>query len=108
MHYCAAHFYDPRKAQFQDFDPFWEFVAGPLHAGSFGPNLLDNTFGPQVVFQKAPPAANTPPSGGFQFFGQIDIDPHSKLLTASLKDIDGAMVFTKRLDARPARDGRWD
>jgi hypothetical protein len=54
----------PSRAQFQDFDPFWEFVAGPLHAGSFGPNLLDNTFGPQVVFQKAPPVANTPPSGG--------------------------------------------
>ncbi|HEX6214914.1 MAG TPA: hypothetical protein VFZ38_08855, partial [Vicinamibacterales bacterium] len=74
-----------------------------LHAGSFGPNLLDNTFGPQVVFQKAPPAANTPPSGGFQFFGQIDIDPHSKHLTATLKDIDGATVFTKRLDAKSGR-----
>ncbi|HKU17508.1 MAG TPA: alkaline phosphatase D family protein [Steroidobacteraceae bacterium] len=108
VHYCAAHYYDPNKAQFQDFAPFWEFVAGPLHAGSFGPNLLDDTFGPQVVFQKAPPVANTPPSGGFQFFGQIDIDPHSKHLTAALKDIDGATVFTRRLDARPSRDGRED
>ena len=108
VHYCAAHYYDPNKAQFHDFDPFWEFVAGPLHAGSFGPNLLDNTFGPQVVFQKAPPTANTPPSGGFQFFGQIDIDQHSKDLTATLKDINGATVFTKRLDAKPSRDGRWD
>jgi len=35
VHYCAAHFYDPGKAQFRDFAPFWEFVAGPLHAGSF-------------------------------------------------------------------------
>jgi alkaline phosphatase D len=108
VHYCAAHYYDPSRAQFQDFDPFWEFVAGPLHAGSFGPNLLDNTFGPQVVFQKAPPAANTPPSGGFQFFGQIDLDSHSKHLTVSLKDINGTTVFSKRLDARPSRDGRWD
>ncbi len=104
VHYCAAHHYHPNRAQFQDFEPFWEFVAGPLHAGSFGPNLLDNTFGPQVVFQKAPPVANTPPSGGYQFFGQIDIDPHSKHLTAMLKDIDGATVFTKRLDAKPSRD----
>ena len=55
VHYCAAHYYDPAKAQFQDFDPFWEFVAGPLNAGTFGPNKLDNTFGPQVVFEKAPP-----------------------------------------------------
>ncbi len=67
-------------------------------------NLLDNTFGPQPVFQKAPPLANTPPSGGYQFFGQIDIDPHSKHLTAMLKDIDGTTVFAKRLDARPSRD----
>ena len=34
VHYAAAHFYSPDKAQFQDFMPFWEFVAGPLHAGN--------------------------------------------------------------------------
>jgi alkaline phosphatase D len=55
VHYCAAHYYDPRSAQFHDFDAFWEFVSGPVHAGSFGPNSLDNTFGPRVAFQKAPP-----------------------------------------------------
>ena len=38
VHYCAAHYYDPARAAFRDFDPFWEFVAGPLNAGSFGPN----------------------------------------------------------------------
>jgi alkaline phosphatase D len=108
VHYCAAHHYDPQRAQFQDFAPFWEFVAGPLHAGSFGPNALDNTFGPQVVFQKAPPTANAPPSAGYQFFGQIDIDGQGKDLTVALKDIDGATVFSKRLNARPSRDGRWD
>jgi len=31
-----AHFYDPAKAQFTDFDAFWEFVSGPLNAGTFG------------------------------------------------------------------------
>src|SRR6185436_4469207 len=25
VHYCAAHFYDPGRAQFKEFDPFWEF-----------------------------------------------------------------------------------
>jgi ABC transporter, phosphonate, periplasmic substrate-binding protein/PhoD-like phosphatase len=44
VHYAAAHLYDPAQAQFTDFNPFWEFVAGPLHAGTFGPNKLDNTF----------------------------------------------------------------
>ena len=54
VHYTAAHWYDPDKAAFQDFEPFWEFVSGPLHAGTFGPNDLDGTFGPQLKFVKAP------------------------------------------------------
>ena len=37
VHYTAAHYYDPNKAVFQDFEPFWEFVSGPIHAGTFGP-----------------------------------------------------------------------
>jgi alkaline phosphatase D len=36
MHYTAAHRYSPDRARFQDFDPFWEFVSGPLHAGGAG------------------------------------------------------------------------
>ena len=36
VHYTAAHYYDPNKAVFQDFEPFWEFVSGPIHAGTFG------------------------------------------------------------------------
>ena len=54
VHYTAAHHYDPNRAQFQEFAPFWEFVSGPLNAGTFGPGKLDNTFGPKVVFHKAP------------------------------------------------------
>ena len=50
VHYCAAHYYDPARAQFTDFDPFWEFVAGPLNAGAFKPGEMDDTFGPQVKF----------------------------------------------------------
>lgn len=99
VHYAAAHYYDPSVAQFQDFDPFWEFVSGPLHAGTFGPNALDNTFGPTVIFEKAPPEgqANLPPSDGLQFFGQIDIDRHSKKMTVSLKDSSGTEVFSQEL-----------
>ena len=55
VHYTAAHYYDPNKAVFQDFEPFWEFVSGPIHAGCFGPAELDNTFGPQLMYVKAPP-----------------------------------------------------
>jgi alkaline phosphatase D len=102
VHYCAAHFYDPGKAVFKDFAPFWEFVAGPLNAGTFGPNALDNTFGPQVVFQKVPPPGqvNLAPSAGLQFFGQICIDHRSGDMTVSLKNIDGICVFSKQLHAR--------
>jgi alkaline phosphatase D len=100
VHYTAAHHYDPARAQFRDFDPFWEFVSGPLHAGAFGPSALDNTFGPRVVFQKYPPLANTSPAGGYQFFGQVDIDALSKEMTVSLKDLDGQTVFTQRLMVR--------
>ncbi len=102
VHYCAAHYYDPAQAQFQDFEPFWEFVAGPLHAGSFGPNSLDDTFGPSVVFESAPPAgqSNLPPSAGLQFFGQVDIDAESKAMRVSLNDLHGREVFSQTLQAR--------
>ena len=97
VHYCAAHYYDPNKAVFQDFSPFWEFVAGPLNAGSFGPNDLDNTFGPQVVFEKAPDAPNLSPFAGLQFYGDVMIDQYSAEMTVSLKDIDGIPVFSQTL-----------
>src|SRR4029077_7035910 len=54
VHYTAAHYYDPNNAVFQDFDAFWACVSCPIHAGNSGPNELDNTFGPQLVYVKAP------------------------------------------------------
>jgi alkaline phosphatase D len=91
VHYCAAHYYDPAKAAFRGFDPFWEFVAGPLNAGTFGPNALDGTFGPQLVFVKAPPPgqANLSPFSGLQFFGEVNIDAQTRDLTVDLRDING-------------------
>src|SRR5947208_126671 len=88
VHYAAAHYYNPDKAQFGEFDPFWEFVAGPLHAGTFGPNDLDNTFGPEVKFIKAPGPGNQnlPPSAGMQFFGHVRIDGASGQMTVPLRD----------------------
>lgn len=104
VHYAAAHFYDPTKAQTKGFSPFWEFVAGPLNAGSFGPNSTDDTFGPQVVFVKAPPAGqvNLSPYAGLQFFGEVNIDRKSRALTVDLKDIEGTTVFSKTLAADEA------
>jgi alkaline phosphatase D len=98
VHYAAAHFYDPDKAVFQDFDPFWEFVSGPLNAGTFGPNAVDPTFGPQLRFQKVPSTPNQPPSAGLQFFGHVTIDAASEQMTVRLKDLGGATLFEVTLD----------
>ncbi|CBV42268.1 alkaline phosphatase D family protein [Halomonas elongata] len=99
VHYTAAHHYAPERAAFKNFRPFWEFVSGPLHAGTFGPNDLDATFGPEVVFQKAPPdgQANLPPSAGYQFFGQVDLDGESEMLTVTLKDAAGNALHKQEL-----------
>jgi len=99
VHYTAAHYYDPNQAVFQDFNPFWEFVSGPIHAGSFGPGDMDNTFGPQVRFSKDPGGeANLPPSEGLQFFGHVRIDGDSEVMTVTLKDIANEDLFTVDLE----------
>jgi alkaline phosphatase D len=101
VHYTAAHYYDPGKAQFQDFEPFWEFVSGPLHAGTFGPNTLDDTFGPQLKFVKAPApeqGLNLPPSSGLQFFGHVAIDGTSERMTVTLKDAADTALWHVVLD----------
>jgi alkaline phosphatase D len=96
VHYAASHYYDPNQAQFQDFNPFWEFVSGPLNAGTFGPNTLDNTFGPQVKFVIAPPAgsANLPPSAGLQFFGHVKIAGDTEVMTVSHYDLNGKKLYS--------------
>ena len=103
VHYCAAHEYAPERAQFKQFDAFWEFVAGPLNAGSFGPAALDDTFGPRVAFHKPPPAQNSSPFAGFQFFGQVDIDARTAGMTVQLKDLNGAVVHTTQLQPHSSR-----
>ena len=100
VHYTAAHRYSPENAVFDQFDPFWEFVSGPLHAGTFGPNALDSTFGPEVMFVKAPTeeqGANLPPSMGLQFYGLVDIDGATGELTVRLMDSSNTELYTKAL-----------
>ena len=99
VHYCAAHHYDPSRAVFTDFSPFWEFVAGPLNAGTFGPATLDKTFGPEVRFVGIPPGMkpNRPPSAGFQFFGTLQVDARRRALTARLHDLTGKTLFSVEL-----------
>jgi alkaline phosphatase D len=104
VHYAAAHHYDPSRARFTEFDPFWEFVAGPLHAGTFGPNALDPTFGPEVRFLGVPEGMkpNRPPGDGLQFFGRLVVDAKTEVLRASLHDRVGRELFrTTLVPGRP-------
>jgi alkaline phosphatase D len=90
VHYAAAHHFDPGRAtEVVAFTPFWEFVAGPIHAGTFGPNPLDPTLGPQAVFQWAPKPGqeNLAPWDGLQSFGTIDVSRDA--LAVTLWGIDG-------------------
>lgn len=102
VHYCAAHHYDPARARFTDFDPFWEFVAGPLNSGTFGPNEMDATFGPEVRFTGVPPGMkpNRPPSAGLQFFGTLRIEPRTRTMTVTLRDLAGAPLHRVEIEAR--------
>lgn len=97
VHYTAAHYYDPTKAVFTDFSPFWEFVSGPLNAGSFGPGTLDNTFGPQVMFQKhpGPGQAASGPALGMQFFGEVEVNEEGGM-AVRLRDLNNAVLFEKK------------
>lgn len=97
VHYCAAHHYSPERAAFQDFDPFWEFVAGPINAGTFGPGQLDGTFGPEVAFFKAGAYANeSPRSGESQYFGHVDLN-EDDVFTVSLRNANGGVLWSKEL-----------
>ncbi|MHA5052974.1 alkaline phosphatase D family protein [Streptomyces sp. SD15] len=104
VHYTSAQHYQPSRAAFTDFEPFWEFVSGPLNAGAFPANTLDGTFGPERVFVKAPTASNVSPAGGYQFFGEVDIDGDNGELTVRLREQDGSVLFTQVL--QPGRVGQ--
>jgi len=74
-----------------------------LHAGTYGPNELDNTFGPEVKFIKAPGPGNQnlPPSAGMQFFGHVRIDGASGQMTVTLRDRADAALWSTTLDPKP-------
>jgi alkaline phosphatase D len=99
VHYAAAHYYDPTQARFADFNPFWEFVAGPLNAGTFGPGQMDDTFGPQVKFVSLPAGMkpNRSPKDGLQFFGAVKIDGRTAAMTVGLHDLTGKQLFKLEL-----------
>ncbi|RLV48055.1 alkaline phosphatase [Nocardioides mangrovicus] len=99
VHYTAAHYFDPSKAAYTDFDPFWQFTSGPLNAGSFPADATDTTFGAQQVFVKAPTTPNSSPATEFAFFGEVRIDGGSRAMTVNLRDHAGTVLWSKELPA---------
>ncbi len=99
VHYAASHHYSPDRARFQDFDPFWEFVSGPLHAGTFGPNALDRTFGPEVRFTSLPAGfkSGVGPADGLQFFGAVHVDGRTRALTVTHHNAAGEKLWSTTL-----------
>ena len=99
------HYFDPNKAAFQDFDPFWEFVSGPIHAGTGFQNQIDLTFGPQVVYVKArprDPAVLGGPADGLQFFGHVAIDGATEVMTVTLKDAADTALWSRQIEPQAA------
>lgn len=109
MHYTAAHYYDPDAAVFQDFEPFWEFISGPLHAGTWPPQRLDNTFGPRAVFQKgcgSDQPDDLAPCFGLQFFGHVAIDGATEVMTVTLRDVEDRDLWATRIEPRTEKRTR--
>lgn len=102
VHYSAAHFFDPGRASFQDFSPFWEFISGPFHTRPGRVRHLDRTFGPQR-FYRTPVSRNRndPPSAGYQYFGHVTIDAKSGVLTVSFRDLANTTLYSKSIDPEP-------
>jgi alkaline phosphatase D len=100
VHYTAAHHFHPDRAMFKDFEPFWEFVSGPIHAGNGSINKIDKTFGPDVIFAKGRgegPSFSGGPADGLQFFGHVHIDGESEIITVTLKDVDDRALWSTKL-----------
>jgi alkaline phosphatase D len=102
VHYASATSYDPGRGKFSDFTPFWEFVAGPINAGTFGPGEIDRTFGPDVKYVSVPTGMkqNRPPTEGMQYFGLAKIDGATERLTVSLNDLAGKVLYS--VDLQPS------
>ncbi len=102
VHFAAAIEASPERAAFKDFNPFWEFVVGPINSGAFGPNNLDPSFGPEYKFVRGPATLdlpqNLPPSRtDLQFFGLAEVDGQTANLTVQIRNITGELVYEKVL-----------
>ncbi|WP_220793581.1 alkaline phosphatase D family protein [Nocardioides stalactiti] len=102
VHYTAAHHYAPERAAFTDFEPFWEFVSGPLSCSpfTFRADEIDRTFGPETAFSHSKDftyPGMAPPEPTYQHFGELAIAATGEL-TVVLRDGTGAVLWQTTLE----------
>lgn len=105
VHYTAAYHYHPERALFTDFDPFWEFVSGPLHCSPFTPkdDQLDATFGPRAVFSHGKEEdlnVKIAPRPDNQHIGSLQVAA-SGALTVTLYDGAATPLWRRTLEPEP-------
>ena len=84
-------------------DADFALIEPHLVPANAAPNDLDNTFGPELKFIKAPGLGNQnlPPSAGMQFFGHVRIDGASGQMTVTLRDRADVALWSTTLDPKP-------
>lgn len=102
LHYATATRYDPARAVFKDFDPFWEFMAGPFNAGTGKLHKLDNTFGAATEWASIDDKLErgAPPTDGKQFYGLVEISHAARTLTVRFHDQEGRELHAVTLEPR--------
>jgi hypothetical protein len=71
--------------------------------GTWRPQTLDNTFGPRAAFQKGCSGAqrdDLAPCFGLQFFGHVEIDGASEVMTVTLKDVADHDLWSTEIEPR--------
>ena len=97
VHYAAVHRFEPERAVYKDFDPFYELVAGPMHATAFGRKSLDSTFGPQLEWCSVDWDTRGSPADGKQFIGLIEIVPERPDLQVRFVDARGVEIHRQTI-----------
>ncbi|WP_309632100.1 alkaline phosphatase D family protein [Nocardioides zeae] len=98
VHFTAAHRFDPADAAYTDFDPFWEFISGPLAACAFGTKEPDRTFGATQLYVKGNTVDHRRaprPDQTYVGWGEIDADGR---LRVELRDAAGTVLWSVDLD----------
>ena len=73
----------------------------PINAGTFGPNDVDRTFGPDIKYVSVPAGnkQNRAPAVGQQYFGVAKVDGATETMRVALHDLTGKELY--KVDLAP-------